>query len=320
MTDSRGKKASARPRWGTALCVFSLLAAPLGARAKEQPSALESLRRLAPGQARPLPAPPTKAAPSYRPIAPVAANPDSYDDNDAFRRQMLAPGHSDEYLVRTDLGGILLVVEKGYLDARQTAGLVFELQQAVYEVPRLTGRPPLVRKRFTVYVYDRGPISESGVPGALPGETGIMLAWVKEGNAPIFHEMTHLLAGYGRSQSLAEGVACAVQGRLRPGVAAAPFMVAHADPDKEARRILAQDPPGLVEGLGEPGHYSFSSQRIRVDFYWASWSFVDFLLRQDGMAKLWTLIDAGGTPAAYQKIYGTSYASLFADWNQDIKR
>ncbi|HVA67614.1 MAG TPA: hypothetical protein VNK24_11955 [Elusimicrobiota bacterium] len=303
MTDFSRKRASARPGWRAALCVFSLLAAALGARAEEQPSALQYLRRIAPRQALALPAAP-KAALSYRQIPPAAANPDSYNDNDAFRRKMLAPGNSDEYLVRTDLGGILLVVQKGYLEARQTAGLVSELQQAVRDVPLLTGRPPLVRKRFTVYVYDDGPISEAGVPGALPGETGLMLAWVKEGNAPIFHEMTHLLAGYTANRS------------PWPRASPAPFMVADADPDKAAKRILAQDPPMLVEGLGGPGYYNFSSQRIRVD----SWSFVDFLLRQGGMAKLWTLIDAGGTPAAYRKIYKTPYAALFADWKQDVER
>ncbi len=301
-------------------CVFALLLPAAAARAGERRPALQDLRRLAPQQAGiPLAAPGQPALPYHR-IAQEAANPDSYDENDAFRRKLLDARNSDEYFVDTDLGGILLVVEKNYLNARQIAQLVSDLRQAVYDIPRLTGRPPLVRKRFTVYVYDDGPISEAGVPGAQPGETGIMLAWVKEGRSPIFHEMTHLLAGYGASQSLAEGIACAVQGRLRPGQASAPFMVAGANPDKEAKRIIAEDPPGLLEGLGEPGHYNFSSQHIRVDFYWASWSFVEFLLRKGGMAKLWTLIDSGGTPQAYRKIYGTSYDALFADWKRKVER
>lgn len=254
------------------------------------------------------------------PAPPETAAPDQFDSNDAFRRALLDPARSERWSVPTDLGGILLVVEKGYLDAARLDRLCADLQEAVSAVPRLTGRPPLERARFTVYVYDEGPLSESGVPGLRPGEKGLMLRFVKDEAEPLFHEMTHILAGYSDSQSLGEGIADWVQETLRPGRAHA-FVPAGTDPDAKAMAALARWPAAFRTTIGAPGYW-FQGARgdIRFDFYYCSWSFAAYLMRQGDAKAFWSVADAGGKPAAYRRAYGRSYDDLIAAWIKEASR
>lgn len=261
-------------------------------------------------------------APSGKPVlrrlaAPERSEPDAFDDNDGFRRNLLDPANSDRWLVPTAQGGILLVVEKGYLDEVLLDRVSADLQEAVGAVPRLTGRAPRLRGRFTVYVYDEGPMSEADVPGARPGEKGLMLRFVKEAADPLFHEMTHLLAGHGGSQSLNEGVADWVQSRLRPGRSTA-FIPAGADPHAKARAALAAYPPAFRGAIGAPGYHRWSGREIRFDFYYCSWSFTDFLLRQGDMARFWTVLEAKAAPDAYLAAYGRTYDALIAEWAAEV--
>jgi hypothetical protein len=252
--------------------------------------------------------------PSLRVFAPVElSEPDKFDSNDGFRRNLLDPANSDRWLVPTAQGGILLVVEKGYLDAAALDRLCADLREAVEAVPRLTGRAPRLRGRFTVYIYAEGPMSEADVPGARPGEKGLMLRFVKEGADPLFHEMTHLLAGHGGSQSLNEGIADWIQSRLRPGRSSS-FMPAGINPHEKAREALAAYPPAFRETIGAPGYYRWSGETIRFDFYYCSWSFTDFLLRQGDMARFWAVLESDGKPEAYLAAYGRTYDALRADW------
>lgn len=245
------------------------------------------------------------------------ARPDEFDANDSFRLRLLSAESSERWLVWTQTGDILLIVEKGYLPAAALDRLCADLQQAAAAVPRLTGRAPRVRGRVTVYVYDEGPMSEADVPGARPGEKGLMLRFVREGADPLFHEMTHLLAGHGGSQSLNEGIAEWVQARLRPGRASA-FIPAGTDPHGEAARALASYPSAFRDAIGAPGHFRWSVETVRRDFYYASWSFADFLLRRGGMSRYWSVLDAGGTPAAYRAAYGRSREDLVDEWAREI--
>ena len=252
--------------------------------------------------------------PVLRHFAPAErSEPDNFDSNDGFRRNLLEPANSDRWLIPTAQGGILLVVEKGYLDAAELDRVSADLQEAVEAIPRLTGRTPRLRGRFTVYVYDEGPMSEADVPGARPGEKGLMLRFVKEEADPLFHEMTHLLAGHGGSQSLNEGIADWVQSRLRPGRKTA-FMPAGTDPHAKAREALAAYPPAFRETIGAPGYYRWSRDEMRYDFYYCSWSFTDFLVRQGGMARFWSVLEAEGKPEAYIAAYSRSYGALVSEW------
>ena len=297
------------------LAVF--LAAPAGAQVSLEAAfqAARMLRIVGADVATP------RSGPVLRvPAPPEAAAPDKEDGNDDFRRDLLDSKRSDRWLVPTELGGIMLVVEKGYLDDARLDQLCADLQEAVSGIPRLTGRSPLVRARFTVYVYDVGPMSEADVPGLRPRERGLMLRFVKENEEPLFHELTHLLAGYSDSQSLGEGVAEWAQERARPGRANA-FIPANTNPHEMAKAALAKWPAEFRTTIGAPGYwFKGSGAEIRFDFYYCSWSFTDFLLRQGSAQAFWSVADAGGKPEAYQSAYGRSYDALIAAWISEVSR
>lgn len=231
-----------------------------------------------------------------------------------FRRTLLDPARSDRWLVSTIQGDVLLVVEKGYLDEAALDRFCTDLQEGVASVPRVTGRVSRIRGRFTVYVYDRGPISQTGVRGVAAGERGLLLRFVREGRDPLFHELTHLLAGSSGSQSLGEGIADVVQSRLRPGRASA-FMRAGTNPDRNAALALAKYGDDFRAVIGAPGNsVPIAAEQTRYDFYYCSWSFANFLLARGSMADFWTVADAGGADAAYQRVYGLTRPELVRDW------
>lgn len=308
-------------RWNAVL-LTAALAVPAGAQVSLD-AALARARALgvANGVAFPDSVPTPTAVRVLRLPAPAeTAAPDAFDSNDDFRRALLDPAHSDRGLVPTEYGGIMLVVEKGYLSDARLDRLASDLQEAVSAVPRLTGRPAHIRARFTVYVYDEGPLSEADVPGLRPGEKGLMLRFVKDDAEPLFHEITHMLAGYSDSQSLGEGIADWVQDTLRPGSAHA-FVPAHTDPDVMAKAALARWPADFATTIGAPGYWFQGSNRdIRFDFYYCSWSFARFLMTKGDAKAFWSVADAGGKPAAYQRAYGRSYASLIAEWKSVVSR
>jgi len=295
------------------------LAVPAGAQVSLEAAFAQARALRAAPPTLPLPTP--TAARVLRVPAPVeTAAPDAFDGNDEFRSALLEPAKSDRWFVPTELGGVLLVVEKNYLSEARLDRLCADLQEAVSAIPRLTGRPPLVRARFTVYVYEGGPISEADVPGLRPGEKGLMLRFVKEDAEPLFHEMTHLLAGYSDSQSLGEGIAEWVQDTLRPGRANA-FMDANTDPDAMAKAALARWPADFVTTIGAPGYwFKGSNKDIRFDFYYCSWSFAKFLMSKGDARQFWSVADAGGKPAAYRRAYGRGYAALIAEWRAAVSR
>jgi hypothetical protein len=304
------------------MIVAAVLAAALAAPAAAQLSledAFQAARAMGAAPAATAPQPVPERAPRL-PAPEEAAAPDAFDANDSFRRDLLDPKRSERWLVPTELGGILLVVEKGYLGEERLDALAADLQEAVSVVPLLTGRPPLVRERFTVYVYDDGPLSEAGVPGLRPGEKGLMLRFVKDDAEPLFHEMTHLLAGYSDSQSLGEGIADWVQETLRPGRAHA-FFPAHADRDALAMAALAKRPASFRAKIGAPGYwFKGSGKDVRFDFYYCSWSFASFLMRRGGAEAFWSVADAGGAPEAYARAYGASREQLIAAWISAARR
>ena len=307
--------------------IAAVLTVALAASARAQSSldaAFEMGRALrsAPSAAKMGREEPTAKAVLRFPAPPEAAAPDKYDDgNDDFRRALLDWKRSDRWFVPTGLGGVMLVIEKGYIDDARLDRLCADLREAVFAIPRLTGRPPLIRARFTVYVYDQGPSSKEDVPGLRPGERGLMLRTVKNDAEPLFHEMTHLLAGYSDSWSLGEGIADWVQARERPGRAYA-FVPANTNPDAMAKAALARRPAAFGALIGAPGREinDNSDRDVRRDFYYCSWSFVSFLIRQGDMKAFWLVADAGGKPEAYQAAYGKSFTALHAAWIEELSR
>jgi hypothetical protein len=255
----------------------------------------------------------------FKTAAPEKSKPDAFDGNDPFRKKLLAPGHCDWYTVPSSMGDILLLVEKGYLTSAQIGALASEIQDAVTSIPAYAARPSQIKGRLTIYVYDQGPISEADVPGPQPGERALMLRFVKEGKDPLFHELTHMIVGYGDSQSLSEGIAEVFQEHFRPGRPNA-FVPANCNPDPLAKDAVAQYPTPFYEAIGAPEMNSWSGPQIRFDFYFASWSFVRYLISLKDLKTFLPVMDAGGNPASYQAAYGKDLATLRADWLASLKQ
>jgi hypothetical protein len=247
------------------------------------------------------------------------ANPDAFDGNDEFRKELLASTASDWYALKSKLE-YLIVVEKGYLGSADVKRLAADLDEAADKVPRLIGRKSAYSKRLTVYVYGDGPMSEAGVPGAFSGEKGLMLKFAKEDRAPTFHELAHVMAGGGdASQSLAEGLADWVQAKARPGKAYT-FVPANADPDALAKAAIAKYPSAFYEAIGAAGWGGWSGQEVRQQFYFASWSFVKYLIKRNGMAAFLGVFDAkpGSLAPAYAQSYGKDLAALRKEWRDSL--
>ena len=282
-----------------AVFLAAAFAATVGSGADAPPSAADAPEVRSEPAALRRPAPMEEAAPERGDA-----------ENAAFRRALLEPARSDRWLVPTVRGEVLVVVEKGYLDDAALDRFCAELQEGVAAVPRITGRTPRAPGRFTVYVYDRGPISQTGVRGVAARERGLFLRFVRERRDPLFHELTHLLAGSSQSQSLSEGIAEVVQAQLRPGRANA-FMRAGADPERNAAVALAKYGEAFRATIGAPGaSVPPGNDQTRYDFYYASWSFAKFLLARGTMADFWMVADAGGADAAYQRVFGLTRAEL----------
>ena len=258
----------------------------------------------------------TAAEPLCRPAAREASRPDAFDGADFFRARLLEEGQS--YLL-PGAPAAFIVAEPGYLDSDSLGRFCAELARGLTAIPLLLGRSAALGERVTVYVYGSGPdapISQALVPGARAGEKGVMLRYVREDRAPLFHELNHLLAGLPGSASLSEGFADFVQARLAPGKASA-FTPAGTDPHARARQALLAHPRLLV-GMGAPGAGRWSSPEEREAFYFASWSYVDFLIARGGMPAFLQVFDGGGSDASCRRAFGQSCRKLRADWSKGL--
>lgn len=240
-----------------------------------------------------------------------------YDD---FRKSLLETGQVYD-LDTPKSPGARLVVEKKYLTKPQFERTVYEIAQALDEVPQFVGRSFITKKRITIYIYqidNTKPISMAGKIGPAPGSWGIMLAFAKEDEAPIVHEFTHLTERHWNrtgSQSLSEGFAEYVSSKLNPGKAHA-FTPANADADQLAQKALqSYTQIKFLQYIGTEGSVdTWPAAHVRFDFYFTSWSFVNFLVSNGGIPNFLKVLDAGGTPKAYSKVYGQSYKVLLNQW------
>ncbi len=249
-----------------------------------------------------------------------AVNNTPFSGDDDFRRDMMRAADRWEVFAGA---GVDMLVEPGYMADAAVEAFCAEVVEARAAVPAVLGRAEKVRGRFTLYVFDSGPMSESDVPGVAAGQPGIMLRFVKEGESPLFHEFTHLLGGYG-SQSLSEGLADYVQNRIRPGKASG-FKPAGLNPHEKALFAAGKLGKAYQGAVGAPDKtlwqvveaadgVDLGGASPRHLFYYGSWSFVDYLVGLKGLPAFLAVHDAGGTEASYRTAYGKSADALRRDW------
>jgi hypothetical protein len=248
------------------------------------------------------------------------------DEYDSFRKSLLETGQVYDLDTKNSPGARLVVekdslTKKSYLTKSELKRIASEIARALEEVPRFVGRPFITDKRITVYIYqidNTKPISGAANYGPTPDTWGIMLAFAQEDKAGVFHEFTHLTErnwGNGGSESLSEGFAEYVSSQLEPGKAHT-FTLANADADQLAQAAIqnySQIKFLQYIGAGDSAH-SMPQGHVRVDFYFTSWSFVNFLISNGGIPKFLKVLDAGGTPAAYFQVYGQTYSALLNQW------
>lgn len=254
----------------------------------------------------------------YQPAAREAYSVVAYDRWDGLRERLAKRG--EWYSLPSAAQPVLLLVEKGYLDEAALTRFAKDVVEAVAGVPECTGRkPPKFAGRLVIYVYDGGPASETDVPGVAKGDMGIMLRFVKEDEAPVFHELTHALAGYSHaSPSLSEGLAEEVESHFRPGKAHS-FTPADADPDRLAKTALGRESAAFLATVGAPNDGKpFESPQAKHDYYFSSWSFVRFLAARKGLGAVFKVMDAGGDDKSYRDAFGGDAASLRADWKKKL--
>ena len=263
---------------------------------------------------------------SLTPVHETFAAPARYDNADPFRRNLLE--HGDIFhLDVPGTGGARLAVEHGYLNSRELKRIAADIAEALVEVPRQVGRGFITPHRITVYLYqinaDR-PSSYTAKIGVSKDEWGIMLVFAKDDEAPTFHEFTHMteaLFETATSESLSEGLADTIQHRIRPLKASA-FTPAGVTAEDQARLALKKPQIGPVLELigGDRDEIDFSALGFRFDFYWMSWSFVEFLARRYGIATVIRLLDGSGRDSIYIAETRATAAELRNDWRRGLSR
>jgi hypothetical protein len=242
--------------------------------------------------------------------------------NDAELRSDLIQKNNVYFLKTPHSGGAYIVLEPNYLSDPQFKGQAQDIADALEGVPNFLGRG-FGSEPVTYYLYrdepDR-PSSYSAEDGIKPGKWGVMLSLSDSDQNPTFHETTHLTektSGNKESESLSEGFADYVQEHCRPGKEFS-FHPKDADPDLFTQKYLENNSDlSLVSKIGSRGDFDDSltkNEGQRYGFYYASDSFVKYLLKIGTISDLLKVEDAGGASEAYQQVYSKSLEQLRREW------
>ncbi len=255
----------------------------------------------------------------------------SFDYSDAFREELLSTG--ELYLLKTsDKHRALLVIEKNYLTAHEIQWVSGEIAEALNGVSKLLNRPYLEKNIITYYIvsdtsYGAKILSYAAPIGSNLGTWGIMLKYVKEKEAPVFHETAHLAEPMSpiMPNSLSEGIADYAQQAFRPGLPYA-FVPQNIDVNAAARRALKlyDQIPEFKNTIGSQAPYWPKLEEMDPDlpsvyaFYFTSHSFVNFLVYKYGLEKVLQNLEANSTEQAYLDIFQVSLSSLKDDWAKSL--
>ncbi len=125
-------------------------------------------------------------------------------------------------------------------------------------------------------------------------------------NATYAHELAHLLTWRFHSHSLREGVADYLALAVHPGAGVGP------NPDGYGADAPSR-PPEIIAVLGTtaPAPATVSSdERLRRDYYHASYLVARCLIARGGIARFWEVYDAPDPAAAMQRVYAASRETL----------
>lgn len=160
----------------------------------------------------------------------------------------------------------------------------------------------------------------SGVSNSIGGR--IELYRIAAGRAPVLHELTHVLAGYTRSNGhwSQEGLASYMQDRHGGNIAYPTFGVAHA-----LVRLLIESggmlPMETVMKDRDRGlYFGLSTPWARWRAYAQSTSFCTYLIDKYGMKRFLKLYDKPIEAIDFRRVYGRTGQRLLAEWRTMARR
>lgn len=214
----------------------------------------------------------------------------------------IEPAHRDERFVIYNLGSFT---------PEEIRRVRAQLEIGTRALERYIGPVPAQKFPVVVNVWPGRGVSHSH-----HGQGAIELYWVREGRAPITHELTHVLAGYTAASGhwTQEGCASYMQDQYGEDEAFPTHRVAHA----------------LVKVLGEQGRLlpmlEVMRDRNRAKYFglrtpWERWvaytqstSFTRYLIERHGPPTFLKLYDVPFESIDFRALYGQTAEALVDDW------
>ncbi|MBI3326689.1 MAG: hypothetical protein HYZ81_08310 [Nitrospinae bacterium] len=204
-----------------------------------------------------------------------------------------------------------IIHNRGDFSEQQVQRVSRELSRGLRALEQYIG--PIPQNKFPVIV---NLWSGSGVSHSSHGQGPIELYWVREVQAPIMHELTHVLAGYTASHGhwTQEGFASYMQDQYGEDAAFPTRKMAHALA-KVIREENSQLPMLAVMRDRNRGRY-FGTRTPweRWLAYTQSTSFCRYLIDTYGMDTFLRLYDKPLEAMDFPQLFGKGPEELVADW------
>jgi hypothetical protein len=143
---------------------------------------------------------------------------------------------------------------------------------------------------------------------------------LKDNTIPYLHETAHLILGNYTSLWMREGTAewVAKEVAKKLGVGHTTFYGnngAHEDAHLLASRFLLDESgKKAIEQIGKSGMLELKDKVLRMNYYIASTSFVEFLASQLNKASLFTIYDAEDTNGTIEKSLNKDFGTIKNEW------
>ena len=167
--------------------------------------------------------------------------------------------------------------------------------------------PPILdityKKAIEIKIVDKG-----GICNAIGGIVSLLITHIRDKNAPIIHEVTHVLTKHALNSFFSEGLAVYFQERFGDNPAFPNF----SEPLDDLMRKNKDHYIPITQLINDNEIFGQVETEQRKLAYLAAGSFISFLVEKYGEQKLadlhnsWTL--------NYKRVYGKEIYELEADW------
>jgi hypothetical protein len=169
--------------------------------------------------------------------------------------------------------------------------------------------------KIYLHLYDEKKVSYTS------GNT-IHLYWVKEGNYPLIHELTHVLFGYTEGHVTQEGLAIFMQDSYSDRGAFPNFQ---GDVHDIMKYLMTQEISMPLETLLSRDQI-FTHSKLNKDSYSLRWlgyiesaSFSNFLINQYGIEEFLKIYDRPNLTDEIDAIYGKKVEQLEMEWKEFVQ-